>query len=62
MQYNYLTAESIHTFIDNALAEDVGDGDHTSLASIPAGELGQARLILKDTGILAGMEVAKRIF
>lgn len=62
MQYNYLTAESINTFIDNALTEDVGDGDHTSLASIPAGELGQARLILKDTGILAGMEVAKRIF
>ncbi len=62
MQYNYLTSESINAFIDNALTEDVGDGDHTSLASIPAGQLGQARLILKDTGILAGIEVAVRIF
>jgi len=62
MQYNYLTPEAIDTFIDRALAEDAGDGDHTSLASIPEGEQGKAQLILKDAGILAGIEAAGRIF
>ena len=62
MHYTYLTPERIDDFIDTALLEDVGDGDHTSLASIPAGKIGTAQLILKDSGILAGIEVAKRIF
>jgi nicotinate-nucleotide pyrophosphorylase (carboxylating) len=62
MQYNYLTTVAIDTFIDHALAEDVGDGDHTSLASIPEGQQGKAQLILKDTGVLAGVELASRIF
>ena len=62
MQYNYLTPELIDSFIDNALAEDIGDGDHTSLASIPKDQTGKAQLILKDEGILAGIEIAKRIF
>lgn len=52
----------IHQFIKNALAEDVGDGDHTSLSTIPAGTMGKARLIVKDTGILAGVELALEIF
>ncbi|QKJ29345.1 carboxylating nicotinate-nucleotide diphosphorylase [Mucilaginibacter mali] len=52
----------IHQFIKNALAEDVGDGDHTSLSTIPAGTQGKARLIIKDTGILAGVELALEIF
>ena len=52
----------IHQFIKNALAEDVGDGDHTSLATIPEGTMGKARLIIKDTGILAGVELAVEIF
>ncbi|HSY61767.1 MAG TPA: hypothetical protein VK796_07815, partial [Cytophaga sp.] len=62
MQYTYLTPQHIDSFIDHALAEDIGDGDHTSLASIPSGQLGKAQLILKDAGILAGIEIAKRIF
>lgn len=62
MQYTYLTPTLIDSFIDNALAEDLGDGDHTSLASIPKGKTGRAQLILKDEGILAGIEIAKRIF
>jgi len=62
MQYTYLTPELIDFFIDNALIEDVGDGDHTSLAAIPAGKTGKAQLILKDEGILAGIKIAKRIF
>ena len=54
--------EIIQPFIDNALAEDLGDGDHTSLATIPAGTQGKARLLVKDAGILAGVELAETIF
>ncbi len=43
-------------------AEDIGDGDHTSLSCIPASAMGKSRLIIKETGVLAGVEVAKRIF
>ncbi len=43
-------------------AEDIGDGDHTSLSSIPATAMGKSRLIIKETGVLAGVEIAKRIF
>ncbi|HEY4194788.1 MAG TPA: carboxylating nicotinate-nucleotide diphosphorylase [Mucilaginibacter sp.] len=52
----------IHHFIINALAEDVGDGDHTSLATIPDGTAGKAKLLVKDQGILAGVELAVEIF
>ncbi|WP_316806289.1 carboxylating nicotinate-nucleotide diphosphorylase [Pedobacter agri] len=52
----------IQQFIKNALAEDVGDGDHTSLSTIPAGTQGKAKLIIKEDGILAGMELAVEIF
>ncbi len=52
----------VHAFITHALAEDVGDGDHTSLATIPAGTMGKARLLVKDEGILAGIELAAEIF
>jgi len=48
--------------IDFALAEDVGDGDHTSLACVPKSGKGKARLLIKDNGILAGVELAKLIF
>lgn len=49
-------------FIRLALAEDVGDGDHTSLSTIPADAQKRARLLVKGTGILAGVEVAQAIF
>lgn len=52
----------INQFIDNALAEDVGDGDHTSLATIPAAAKGKAKLLVKEAGILAGVELAVQIF
>lgn len=52
----------LHTFIRQALSEDVGDGDHTSLSTIPSGQIGRARLLVKDTGILAGVNVALEIF
>jgi len=57
-----LDTELIHQFIKNALAEDVGDGDHTSLATIPGNTNGKAKLLVKDSGILAGVELALEIF
>ncbi len=52
----------IDLFIKNAIAEDIGDGDHTSLSTIPLGTKGKAKLIVKDDGILAGVELAVEIF
>ncbi len=52
----------VDPFIINALKEDVGDGDHTSLATINTGAKGRAKLLVKDTGILAGVELAEEIF
>jgi len=57
-----LDKELVDPFIVNALNEDVGDGDHTSLATIPEGTTGKARLLVKDHGILAGVELAEEIF
>lgn len=57
-----LDKKILEPFILNALAEDVGEGDHTSLSTIPAGQNGKAKLLIKDTGVLAGVEVAIEIF
>lgn len=54
--------EIIKQIIANALAEDLGDGDHSSLASVPENAVGKAKLLVKDDGILAGVELAKMIF
>ncbi len=62
MKPDYLTPEAIRQFITLALQEDVGDGDHSSLAAVPAEANNRARLLIKDTGILAGMELAQAIF
>lgn len=48
-------------FVTNALAEDLGDGDHTSLSTIPAKHEGKMKLLVKEEGILAGVEAARRI-
>lgn len=47
--------------IDRALAEDIGAGDHTTLSTIPAGEKGSARLLVKQAGVLAGVELAQAV-
>jgi len=52
----------IDEFIVNSLKEDVGDGDHTSLATIPGRTKGKAKLLVKDEGVLAGVELAQEIF
>ncbi len=49
-------------FIENCLKEDIGSGDHTSLAIIPLNKTGKAHLLVKDTGIIAGIEVAEKVF
>ena len=48
--------------IKNAIREDVGDGDHSSLACIPKDAKGKAKLLVKDSGIIAGVEFAKQVF
>ena len=52
----------LNLIISNAIREDVGDGDHSSLACIPKSATGKAKLIVKDTGIIAGVAFAKMIF
>ncbi len=57
-----MDTELLLPFIQNALAEDIGDGDHTSLATIPQGTKGKARLLVKEEGVIAGVELALLIF
>lgn len=54
--------EQIADFISRALREDVGSGDHTSLACVPADATGRAHLLIKERGVLAGIEMAQHIF
>jgi nicotinate-nucleotide pyrophosphorylase (carboxylating) len=54
--------EATDRLIESAILEDIGDGDHTSRASIPEGATGKARLLIKESGILAGVEMAALIF
>jgi nicotinate-nucleotide pyrophosphorylase (carboxylating) len=62
MRPAYLTDEAIQSFISSALAEDIGEGDHSSLGAIPPGVLSRARLLIKENGVLAGVELAEKIF
>ena len=57
-----VAAFDIEDFIRRSLAEDVGDGDHTTLSTIPASARGKARLLVKQEGILAGVEIARKVF
>ena len=54
--------KELDIIIANAIREDVGDGDHSSLACIPATATGRAKLLVKDEGILAGVDFAKQVF
>ena len=53
--------ELIDALLDLAFAEDIGDGDHTTLSTIPADAMGRSRLIIKEKGILAGVEIAEKV-
>ena len=52
----------IDDLIKLAFAEDIGDGDHTTLCCIPENAMGKSKLLIKEEGILAGVEMAQRIF
>ena len=53
---------TIDEIIVKALREDIGEGDHTSLSTIPATALGKARLLVKENGVLAGVDIARKVF
>ncbi len=57
MEFN----EYLDTFLDLIIKEDIGDGDHTSLACIPSDKIGKARLLVKQEGILSGSEIAYKV-
>ncbi|MEO9257564.1 MAG: carboxylating nicotinate-nucleotide diphosphorylase [Crocinitomicaceae bacterium] len=52
----------LEEIIDRAFAEDIGEGDHSSLSCVPENARGEAKLLVKDTGIIAGIELAQQIF
>src|SRR6201985_2344499 len=54
--------QQLHILIESALKEDIGDGDHSTIASISPGARGKAVLKIKQDGILAGVDVAEKIF
>lgn len=62
MNFTPEQTETLDLIIHNAFKEDIGEGDHSSMACVPETGTGKARLIIKDTGILAGVELAQRIF
>lgn len=62
MELAYLSQDNIQHFINAALKEDIGEGDHSSLASIPEGTQSRAKLLVKGEGILAGIALARQIF
>lgn len=57
-----IVKELIDRLIDLSFAEDIGDGDHTTLSCIPADAMGKSKLLIKEEGILAGIEIAKMVF
>ena len=57
-----MTKDDYKQFIPAWFAEDIGDGDHTTLSSIPETAIGKSQLIIKEDGVLAGVEVAREIF
>ena len=52
----------LRDFIIRSLAEDIGDGDHSSLACIPSDATGNAKLLIKEKGVIAGIRIAREIF
>ncbi|MCH5215787.1 MAG: carboxylating nicotinate-nucleotide diphosphorylase [Muribaculaceae bacterium] len=56
------TDELIDALLELSFAEDIGDGDHTTLSCIPADEIGKSRLLVKERGVIAGVDIARRVF
>ena len=57
-----MESDLLDKFIESALVEDIGDGDHTSLATIPSSLKGNARLLVKQNGVIAGIDIARKVF
>ena len=62
MRPSYITEDFLSRFARTALAEDVGDGDHSTLAAISSEARGQAQLLIKESGVLAGVQLATSVF
>lgn len=62
MQLPKIFNKEINLIIANAIREDVGDGDHSSLACIPYDGVGEAKLLVKDEGVIAGVDFARQVF
>ncbi len=62
MKQTYITEERLNEFIKSAFNEDVGEGDHSTLAAISPDATGKAQLLIKEDGIIAGLSLAKKIF
>ena len=62
MKPSYITREFIDNFIKQAIEEDIGEGDHSSLSTIPKELEGKANLLIKEDGVIAGLELADEIF
>ncbi|MEM9328323.1 MAG: carboxylating nicotinate-nucleotide diphosphorylase [Bacteroidota bacterium] len=62
MTPSYVSAEKLMEFVHAALQEDVGDGDHSSLGAVPKGATKEAHLLIKDEGVIAGLELSDFIF
>jgi nicotinate-nucleotide pyrophosphorylase (carboxylating) len=62
VKIKYLTKRAVFKFIDAALKEDIGDGDHSTMAAIPEDLQQEAQLLIKDDGIIAGLQLAEWIF
>lgn len=56
------TDELIDALLELSFAEDIGDGDHTTLSCIPADEIGRSHLLVKERGVIAGVDIARRVF
>lgn len=62
MKPDYISDAYLHDFIAQALHEDLGDGDHSSLSCVAAGQITRAHLLVKESGLLAGVILAEKIF
>jgi len=58
----YLSDNAVSEFINSALIEDLGEGDHSTLGSVPLGLMSRAKLLVKEDGIIAGVKLAEKIF
>ncbi|RLD80459.1 MAG: carboxylating nicotinate-nucleotide diphosphorylase [Bacteroidetes bacterium] len=62
MESNNFKEQNINRIIDLAISEDIGDGDHSTLACVPKDSKGKAKLLVKENGIIAGIEIAQKVF